>query len=241
MKTNNWNSNKFIAFTTTKEFGNLAYQVGDNYLEVKENRKKLSNLLDLPLENIIFTHQSHSDILKEVTTLDLGKGKDSFISGVDADALYTKDRNLAIGIFHADCVPIFLYHPNGLVMIIHAGFIGTNKHITYKVVNEIIQKENLNPNEFSAYIGPSRKLKSYKLNKEELDLVNLNKLNDFTLIKDNETYFDMALVNIIDLIKAGLKMENITNSHIDTVSDESYFSAYKKTPIGRMVSIIKLI
>jgi copper oxidase (laccase) domain-containing protein len=139
MKTNNWNSNKFIAFTTTKEFGNLAYQVGDNYLEVKGNRKKLSDLLDLPLENIIFTHQSHSDILKEVTTLDLGKGKDSFESGVDADALYTKDRNLAIGIFHADCVPIFLYHPNGLVMIIHAGFISTNKHITYSKYNQFIK------------------------------------------------------------------------------------------------------
>lgn len=241
MKTINWNNNKFIAFTTTTELGNMAFQVGDNYEEVKENRKELSNLLDLPLENIIFTHQSHSDITKEVTVADLNKGKDSFESGVNADALYTKDRDLAIGVFHADCVPIFLYHPNGLVVIIHAGFIGTLKHIAYKAVTQIAEKENIKVREFIAYIGPSRKLSSYRIDEEQIRDIKNNNADMFILNKGEETYFDMASCNIFDLIKAGVKLENIANSNLNTVGDDRFYSAYEKTPSGRMVSIIKLI
>ena len=240
MKTINWNNNKVLAFSTTKELGNMAYQVGDNYQEVKNNREVLSSLLELPLDNIIFTHQSHSDITKEVTSLDISKGKDSFASGIQADALYTKNRDLAIGVFHADCVPIFLYHPNGLVAIIHAGFIGTQKHIAYKAVKEICEKENIKPYEFLAFIGPSRMLHSYEVNEEEIKQIKDSNNDIFILNKDNKYYFDMATSNSLDLIKAGVKLENITASHIDTVTDERCFSAYKKTPVGRMVSLIKL-
>ena len=241
MKTITWNNNKINAFTTTIELGNMAYQVGDNINEVKSNREALSSLLEWPQENIIFTYQSHSDITKEVTLLDLSKGKDSFESGVAADALYTKNRELVIGVFHADCVPIFLYHPVGLVAIIHAGFIGTQKHIAYKSVKEICEKENIKPYEFIAYIGPSRKLNSYQVNDEEVEQIKTANNDIFILNKDNSNYFDMAASNILDLIKAGVKLENITNSQIDTVTDERCFSAYKKTPVGRMVSIIKLL
>lgn len=240
MKTINWNNEKVLAITTTIEMGNLAFQVGSKD-EVIENRNNLSSFLNIPLDNIVLTHQSHSDILKEVSLNDLGRGKDSFESGIDADALYTKARNIAIGVFHADCVPLFLYHPAGLVMIIHAGFIGTLKHITYKAIKEVSEKENINPFEFVAYIGPSRKLNSYRISEEEYQDIKLNKCELATLIKEDEKYFDMALSNILDLIKAGVKLENINNSQIDTVTDDRCFSAYKKTPVGRMVSLIKLI
>ena len=66
--------------------------------------------------------------------------------------------------------------------------------------------------------------------------------NNQTFLLENEGgfSFDMAASNILDLIKIGVKLENITNSNIDTVTNEDCFSAYKKTPVGRMVSIIKL-
>ena len=240
MKTLNWNNQNVIAFTTTKNLGNMAFQVAANKEEVLLNRETLKELTDLELDHIIFTHQSHSDITKEVALDDLGKGQYSFESGISADALYTKEKNIAIGVFHADCVPIFLYHSIGLIAIIHAGFIGTNKHITYKSIKYICEKENINPNEFQAYIGPSRKLKSYVINEDEKQLV-LNSNNQTFLLENEGGFsFDMAASNILDLIKIGVKLENITNSNIDTVTNEDCFSAYKKTPVGRMVSIIKL-
>lgn len=241
MKIIPWNNNKIIAFTTTIEMGNMAFQVGDKYEEVLENRKQLYSILDLSKENIVFTYQYHSDVVKEVTKDDLSKGSTSFESGVRADALYTKRRDIALGIFHADCVPVFLYHPSGLVAIIHAGFIGTLKSICYKTIKEISEKEGIEPHEFHAYIGPARRIISYKVNDEELlDIKNAN-ADLFILNKENGVYFDMIAKNIVDLIKAGVKLENIVPSHLDTVSDNRFYSAYKKTPLGRMVSIIKLI
>ena len=240
MKTLNWNNQNVIAFTTTKNLGNMAFQVATKKEEVLLNREALKEITDLELDHIILTHQYHSDTTKEVTLDDLGKGQYSFESGISADALYTKEKNIAIGVFHADCVPIFLYHPIGLVAIIHAGFIGTNKHIAYKSIKYVCEKENINPNEFQAYIGPSRKLKSYVLNEDEKQLVLKSNNETFLLENDEEYSFDMAASNILDLIKIGVKLENITNSNIDTVTNEDCFSAYKKTPVGRMVSIIKL-
>lgn len=240
MKIFNWNNENIIGFTTTKSLGNMAFQVTNNPDEVINNRKTLKDLLDIELDHIVFTHQSHSDITLEVTKDDISKGTYSFESGVPADSLYTKDKDLAIGVFHADCVPIFLYHPSGLVGIIHAGFIGTLKHIAYKSIKYIVDKENINPNEFKAYIGPCRKLHSYEINDEEKQLIIQSNASNFILEKDNVYKFDMPSSNILDLIKSGIPLENIENSNIDTVTTEECFSAYKKTPVGRMVSIIKL-
>ena len=53
-------------------------------------------------------------------------------------------------------------------------------------------------------------------------------------------YFDNGLANILDLRELGFKDEQIECINIDTVTDDNFYSAYQKTPIGRMVSLIVL-
>jgi polyphenol oxidase len=54
-----------------------------------------------------------------------------FEDGIRADALYTTEKHLPIGVFHADCVPIFLTHTSlPLIAIIHAGTPGTINRVT---------------------------------------------------------------------------------------------------------------
>ena len=52
--------------------------------------------------------------------------------------------------------------------------------------------------------------------------------------------FDNGLANKLDLYKLGVKEEQIQCCNFDTVTDERFFSAYQKTPVGRMVSLIFL-
>ena len=118
-------SKQCVSVTTTTVLGNLAYQVDDGK-DVKEHRQLLADTLGLPLDRFVFVHQSHSDRVNKVKTADLGRGKDSFEDGLDCDALYTYEKNVPLGIFHADCVPIFFVNEKAsLVGIIHAGFKGT--------------------------------------------------------------------------------------------------------------------
>ncbi len=238
MKYYNWNlSNKCITVTTTVELGNMAFQVGNDIDNVNKNRDELSSLLTFDRKNIVFVHQTHSDVIKEVTNKDLGKGMNDFTSGVEADALYTKEKGIALGIFHADCAPIFFIDETiPLVGIIHAGHIGTLKHITYKVLNEVINKEHLNPQNIKVFIGPLRRKESYLV--DELEEENIIKNGCKEALSNH--HFDLYQSNYLDLLKCGVRKENIIDSKIDTYLDKNCFSAYKKTPIGRMASLIYL-
>ena len=229
-------SNKCVALTTTTALGNLAYQV-DEGKGVKERRNLLAELLFTLPNRFTYVHQSHSDKVMKVTTNDLGKGKDAFEDGMECDALYTYERNVPLCIFHADCVPIFFINEKAsLVGIIHAGFKGTMKHVTYKAINEILNTEQLDIKDFKFYIGPFRQKESFEVDattKQSIIEVGFEK----TIIGN---HFDNGLANVLDLYKLGVKDEQITVSEYDTVSDERFYSAYLKTPVGRLMSLIYL-
>ena len=75
-------SDKCVALTTTTSLGNLAYQV-DEGSGVKERRLLLSYALGMSPDTFTYVHQHHSDILMQVTSKEIGKGKDSFEDGLE--------------------------------------------------------------------------------------------------------------------------------------------------------------
>lgn len=244
METINWLDfeKEIIAFTTTTKMGNMAFQVGDNPNEVKKNRSAICSYLKISKERLITTHQSHSDILEEVTIKDQGRGASSFESGIDADALYTKDRRLALGIFHADCVPLFFYVPSAsIVGVIHAGYKGTLKHIAYKAIMKLIEREKISPNDIYIHVGPARGVDTFVVNEDNVKEIIDNKCVESLRMINGEEHFDAIKSNTLDLVKAGISLTHISESNIDTVNDERCFSVYsKRTPLGRMMSVIKL-
>ena len=229
-------SNKCLALTTTTELGNLAYQVDDGK-GVKERRQLLADLLDTDVNRFVFVHQHHSDKIQKVTLNDLGKGTDSFESGIDVDALYTYEKNVPLCIFHADCVPIFFVdETTNLVGIIHAGFKGTLIHVAYKSIQQVIKDENINVNNLKFYIGPYRMPSSFVIDEETKQRI-VDAGFEKAIVDGR---FDNGLANIIDLRRLDIKDEQITLSNLDTYSDDRFYSAYQKTPVGRLVSLIIL-
>lgn len=229
-------SDKCVAITTTTALGNLAYQV-DEGRDVKQHRNLIAELLFILPNRFTYVHQSHSDKVMKVTPTDLGKGKDSFESGMECDALYTYERNVPLCIFHADCVPIFFINEKvNLVGIVHAGFKGTMKHVTYKAISEILNNEKLDIKDFKFYIGPFRQKESFAV--DAVTKKTIIEAGFEKTIKDD--HFDNGLANLLDLYKLGVKEEQIVISDYDTVTDNRFYSAYLKTPVGRLVSLIYL-
>ena len=229
-------SNKCLAITTTRELGNLAYQV-DNGQGVLAHRHLLADTLNIDINRFTYVHQHHSDIILEVTKEDIGKGKMHFEDGLECDALYTKIKGVPLCIFHADCVPIFFIdETKNLVGIIHAGFKGTMKHIAYKAMKNVIEKESLSMKDLKFYIGPFRMPQSFIVDEDSKKQIIEAGFND--AIIDNR--FDNGLANVLDLRKLGIKDEQIKFANFDTVTDERFYSAYLKTPVGRLVSLIVL-
>ena len=229
-------SNKCVALTTTTLIGNMAYQV-DNGNFVKEHRLLLAELLKIDPNKFTYVHQHHSDIIMEVTSSHVGKGVNSFEDGLECDALYTKEKGIPLCIFHADCVPIFFIdEKRDLAGIIHAGFKGTMKHIAYKAIREVLDKEKLNKEDLKFFIGPFRMKQSFEVDETSRAAIIEAGFED-TII---DGHFDNGLANILDLRKLGIKDEQIQIANMDTVSDDRFYSAYLKTPVGRLVSLICL-
>ena len=229
-------SNKCLALTTTNEIGNMAYQVDDGQ-DVRKHRHQLANLLNIDITKFTYVHQHHSDIIMEVKSNDVGKGVNSFEEGLECDALYTRLKGIPLCIFHADCVPIFFIdEKEDLVGIIHAGFKGTMKHIAYKVIKKVISKENLNVEDIKFYIGPFRMNQSFEVDEQSKKTIIEAGFEEAII----DGHFDNGLANILDLRKLGIKDEQIKTANMDTVSDDRFYSAYQKTPVGRLVSLIYL-
>ena len=230
-----FNNPNIKALTTTIEDGNMAYQVGKDAQSVKENRQKIIDELYIDADHLIFVHQSHSDVIKEVTKEDLGKGRDNFASGVEADGLYTKEKGIALGIFHADCVPIFFYDKKkDIIGVIHCGYRGAKKHTAQKMMMTFIEKERINPKDLIINIGPYRQIQSFHISdaEERKELIKLG----LPLIGD---CFDLYFAVLVDLLGLGIQDKNITDINVDAYRDERCFSAVNnKKPVGRMASII---
>lgn len=235
--------NNVKALTTTLEFGNMAYQASKNVEHVSLRRGKLAKDLNIDIKHIVFTHQTNSDVLKYVDEKDYSKGMKSFESGVEADALYTDKKGIALAIFHADCVPLFVYVKKiPLICIIHAGYKGTLKHISYKVIEELKNKYSLNGEDFNVVLGPSRNMMDFFISDEEKNEIYSAKLEKAVRLNDEKPpLFDLAFANIIDLTNAGIPFKNIRDVDINTVDDPNCFSVYnKEKKQGRMCSLILL-
>jgi YfiH family protein len=246
-------SSSLLAATSTRFGGvslppfdslNLAFQTDDQPSHVLTNRQIFLKALSIEPQRCVYTHQTHSTTLVKVSSLDAGKGFDRFESGVKADALYTTEKNLPLAVFHADCAPVFLYtKDHTLACIIHAGKEGSLHHITLRTIQTIIEKEGVDPKNLMAHIGPSLDFSYHPISLEEVDKI-LSMNNNFSqVIKliSGIFYLDIPLLNYMQLIDAGIPLEQIHVSNIDTYSDPQRFFSYQREAItGRHVSLIML-
>ena len=229
-------SEKCLAITTTTELGNMAYQV-DNGNEVLNHRLELANALNIPIGNFTYVHQHHSDLIEKVNYEQIGKGKNTFEDGLECDALYTFHKGTPLCIFHADCVPIFFIdETKDLVGIIHAGYKGTLIHVAYKSIKKVVEDEGVKVANLKFFIGPYRMPQSFKIDENSKKEIIEAGYED--AIKGDE--FDNGLANVIDLRRLGIKNDQISFANLDTFSDERLYSAYQKTPVGRLMSLIVL-
>jgi YfiH family protein len=247
------NDKRLVAGTTKRHGGNskkpfdslnMAFHTGDEGESVLKNRQIFSKTIQVNLDKMVFTNQSHSTVLKKVTSKDVGKGSLKYEDGVIADALYTTESNLLLGVFHADCVPVFIYHPTlPLIAIIHAGTIGSLKGITRLTVDQLVKETNIPAVEFIAHLGPSIDFAHHPISEaRKIELLKSNP-NHGAIIKKigGTSYLDIPLLNYLQLVDAGLKPNQIHVSNLDTYSNPiDYFSFDRDQKTGRHTSFVYL-
>lgn len=134
---------------------NLGLNRGDDPRNVAENFRILGEGVGYDPENLVFTRQIHSDIVRAVSLENRGEGLCRPVEP-ECDALITDTPGVVLAAFTADCTPILLHDPvTGAVGAVHAGWRGTVADIAGKTVEAMGREFGAKPEHIRAAIGPN--------------------------------------------------------------------------------------
>ena len=217
----------------------LALHTKEEPSQILQNRNSLKE--KFPNMNFVVANQTHSSNIYIVTKKEeIGwqKVEDAI---ENCDALITNLSNVMLTILTADCVPILLLDPKQkVVSAIHAGWKGTKEEIVFKTVKKMQEKFNSNPSDIIAGVAPSIGKCCYE--------VDWNVAQHFENIEnaykevDKKYMLDLPHINKTQLLKAGVKEENIELSNICTACNVEHYFSYRKENgcSGRFMSMIGL-
>lgn len=209
---------------TLRGAGNLGFGKNSGDPEVIANRDELFRKVGVSNRLHIQPKQVHSPDSIHAS---------EFRPGMAADGIYTNTNRHLISILTADCLPLLVYHPDGFVAAIHAGWRG----LYDDVIPNTLAKLPRNP---VVAVGPAIGVCCYEVG-EDLAAQFESKFGrdviDFTKPKP---HLDLALVASKQLEQAGVKKFEV--AHLCTYCHSDLFFSYRREgSAGRMMSFIALI
>jgi len=230
--------NRLFRVTSTVSDGNMAYVWGEKK-EVLKNRIKFLKNNDLKIEDCVFSHLTHGTDIEIVGEKDKGRM-------VEADALITSEKNVALWISTGDCLPVvFFDNQKRILGLVHLGWKGVDKKLAGKVAKKFIDLGSDSKN-ITIWIGPGVRKESYwkydRGVKDFLDQIDVEGWKEFMEQKpNNELALDLVGYVKRQLTKNGIHERNIEVSPVDTVLDKNYFSQFrsdkKNQPQGRFATV----
>ena len=200
---------------------NLSFTRGDEKEDVMENYKRLAEALGVSLENFVFTDQTHTTNVLQVTEKDAGKGILRERDYQDVDGLITNVRGLVLSTFFADCVPLYFVDPvHEAIGMSHSGWRGTVRRMGKATIEAMEQAFGTKPSDLICAIGPSICQDCYEVSEdvaEEFKSAFPGYEREILLEKGNGKYqLDLWKANEIVLEDAGVEKEHIAVTNLCT-------------------------
>ncbi len=210
---------------------NLSIGVGDDPDNVRENRKRFFNALNIDGTRLAFPLQVHSSQVQDAHT----PGR-----YINTDGLTTDKKEIYLIVSVADCLPVFLFDPiHNAIAGVHAGWKGTDQKITMKMIQLMNERWQTDPSEIIAFLGPAAGVCCYEVGEGVAELFS----SEFKAPQSNGKYhLDIPAVNKEQLISAGVKIENIEHENFCTICSNDRFHSYRRdgNESGRMMGVIGL-
>lgn len=225
---------------------NMGFVRTDFTSKVIENRKKVAKTLEIPIENMIFSRQTHSNHITIVSKEDRGKGVFYKPTAIENnDGYVVLESGICPIVMTADCVPVFLYDPKKrIASVVHSGWRGTVQHIASKAV-EMMLAHGANAENIVVAIGPSAGECCYQVGEEVYDkFINSFGTIAYRFFSTTKTFHTLNLWKAIhtSLICSGINDLHIAQTDLCTICNPHMFfsSRNNKGLTGRMASGIMI-
>lgn len=233
--------------TAAYESLNLSILTKDRLEHVLENRKRFCTVMGIEVASLVGAYQVHGDSIRLVQKTDRGAGSiDPTTVIPDTDALITREKNVTLIAFFADCVPVVFLDPvNKAIGLAHAGWKGTVAKIAAKTVAAMANNYGSAPQDLLAAIGPSIGPCHYQVDKPVIEKVKQAFPREWTdLLKDfdeaGHAQLDLWRANLLQLTEAGVKEDSITLAELCTFCHQDVFFSHRAGMAGRQAAMIML-
>ncbi len=198
--------------------------------------KKIRDKTNVHIDCVFFPKQIHTAkviAVDETTRLE----KPIHLFHEKADAIITKEKNIAIGVVTADCLPVFLYDKkNKAIGVIHAGWRGLASKIITTTIIKMRDHFKTNAQDLQAYLGPSAGVCCYEVQAEFLSHFPQSLIEE----RSEKLFFNPKNAGIAELVENEVLINHIDTSHHScTICSEQYCSVRRqKEKAGRQPSFI---
>jgi len=226
---------------------NLSFTRGDDPERVKENFHRIAAAIGFPYERMVFSYQTHTTNVREVTEKDCGKGYLRERDYKDVDGLVTNVPGVVLTTFYADCVPLFFVDPvHKAIGLSHSGWRGTVNDIAGVTVEKMKELYETKPSDLVAAIGPSICQDCYEVGEDVICQVREGFLEAlwpvlFTKkettkperreneLADNAQKYQLNLWECCrqNMLRAGLRPEHITVTDLCTCCNPEIFFSHR--------------
>lgn len=218
---------------------NLGGTSGDEPNNIIENRKRVFDFFNRPVNSIFDVWQVHGN---EVINTERPRPLDG--KHLPADGIITRSKDVTLLMRFADCVPILIFDPiNNAIGLVHAGWQGTVKRVVQKTINRMQSEFHSQPQDLLVGIGPSIGPDHYVVGAEVTNIVkdSLGEIADKVIsVRKSKTYFDLWLANTFLLNEIGV--HQIEGSGLCTMCHNEDWYSYRKEgqKSGRFAVLIGL-
>ena len=214
---------------------NLNFKRGDDPDAVMENYRRMAAALNMRVEDMVLSDQTHTTNVRVITEEDRGKGILKPQDYSDVDGMITNVPGIVLVTSYADCVPLYFVDPvRKAIGLSHSGWKGTVGHIGQKTVWKMHEVYGSEPKDIVAAIGPSICQSCYEVSDDVAEAFRANftadEAADILLDKGNGKYqLDLWKANWYVLTDAGILPEHLSVTDLCTACHPELLWSHRKT------------
>lgn len=212
------------AFTTTRDAGTFGLTSSEPVGEVMGRWSALQRELWERARRLVSIRQVHGTRVLVHT----GGWEGWLRAGEEADGHIAAEKGIALAVGIADCVPVFIAHPSGIVALLHSGWRGTAARITTEAI-AALARNGLAPDELAMHLGPAICGRCYEVSAE---------VREQLTGQPATRAGNVDLRSLIAEHAAEMGVQKITVSSSCTRCDNDRFFSHRAGDAGRQIAVI---
>lgn len=212
---------------------NLNFNVQDDEKNVLENFRRIGMALDIPVEKMVFSQQTHTTNVMVVDETNCGMGILCDRNFHDIDGIVTNVPGVCLVTSYADCVPLYFVDPiHRAIGLSHSGWRGTVGNIAKNTIELMKKTYGTAEKDLIVCIGPSICKNCYEVSEDVaekfISVYNDGELVDILAKKQDGKYLlDLPMACRYNFINSGILEEHIIMPDLCTCCNDKILFSHR--------------